>query len=68
MPEMRFAHKTEENALCPRVVYVCPYCGWWKAERFECRHMFTATDGEPAFRDYSGQRCGFHLNGQCDAR
>ena len=40
-----------ENPMCPRVVYVCPSCGWWKPESFECRHMVDGADGEPAFRE-----------------
>lgn len=44
-----------------RIVYVCPHCGWWKAERFDCRHMVDAVDGEPAFRDYPSQRLHFEL-------
>lgn len=62
---MRFASQTAENNL--RVVYVCPYCGWWKAKPFECRHMVTATDGEPAFRDYRGERCTFYLTQHGDS-
>lgn len=50
-----------ENPLCPRVVYVCPSCGWWKPQSFECRHMVDGADGEPAFRDYRGERVSFEL-------